>query len=379
MPSRWHKPPEAAGHQFVLPGRTEDSLQDREEISVRESRSPLLLDPADERWLAFAESNPLSTIFHHPAWVNLLADCYGYRPFVVAMADEDGKIHAGIPIMEVKSPLTGRRWVSLPFTDHCAPLHRDVEALESLTDAVLQTAEAERVPKVELRWDYPRHSEIQSASHNVLHTVKLDPDVDSVLGRIHRMHKRNTKAAEKKGVRIEWGKQREHLDTFYGLHLETRRRQGVPIQPRKFFDLLGSTIIQQGLGFVLLAYKDDQCLAAAVFLHWRHTLIYKYGASSTEGWNLRPNNLLFWTAIHWGCENGYTLLDLGKTELANTGLREFKDRWGAEERPLTYSTVSATPPHPADGKLGGVMRAVIQNSPPWVCEAAGALLYRHFG
>ena len=368
----------ATHYQFTVTRQMEDSLQCREEISVPESRSPILLELADERWLAFAESSPQATIFHHPAWLNLLADCYGYRPFVLAVAGTDGSIHAGVPIMEVKSPLSGQRWVSLPFTDHCAPLFRDIDALGSLTDAVVQISEAERVPKVELRWEYPRHSEVQSASHHVLHTVKLGPDVDSVVGRIHRMHRRNTKAARKKGVRVEWGKQREHLDAFYNLHLETRRRQGVPIQPRKFFDLLASTIIEQGLGFVLLAYKDDQCLAAAVFLHWRHTLIYKYGASSTEGWSLRPNNLLFWTAIRWGCENGYTLLDMGKTELTNTGLREFKDRWGAEELPLTYSFISATPPRSANGRLMGVMRTVIQNSPSWVCRATGELLYRHY-
>jgi CelD/BcsL family acetyltransferase involved in cellulose biosynthesis len=346
---------------------------------VPESRAPRLLDPGDERWVAFAESSPQATIFHHPAWVNLLTDCYGYHPFIVAVDDVDGRIRAGVPMMELRSPLTGRRWVSLPFTDHCTPLCRDADAVGSLTDAVVQISEAECVPRVELRGEYPRHPEIQPDSHHVLHVVRLGPDVDSVTGRIHRMHKRNTKAARKKGVHIEWGQQREHLDAFCTLHLETRRRQGIPIQPQKFFDLLGSTIIEQGLGFVLLAYKDDQCLAAAVFLHWRHTLIYKYGASSTEGWSLRPNNLLFWSAIRWGCENGYTLLDMGKTELTNTGLREFKDRWGAEEVPLTYSFISATPPRPANGRLMHVMRTVIRNSPPWACKAAGSLLYRHFG
>ena len=97
----------------------------------------------------------------------------------------------------------------------------------------------------------------------------------------------------------------------------------------RFFDLLASGLIEQGLGFVLLAYKDDECLAAAVFLHWQRTLTYKYGASVADGLKLRPNNLLFWTAIRWGCENGYTVLNMGKTDLANTGLRGIQEWLGS--------------------------------------------------
>jgi len=344
-----------------------------------EPKRHLLLDPSNERWVAFTASKPQAGIFHHAAWAKLLAECYGYHPFVVAVCDADGKICAGLPMMEVNSPLTGRRWVSLPFTDHCAPLYCDAESLSRLIDSLVCLSKDGKTPKIELRWKFPTHPAIQSYSRHVLHTVKLGSDTESVTSRFHRMHRRNTEVAKKRGVRIEWGEKREHLNLFYRLHLQTRRRQGIPVQPWQFFDLLGSAIVEQGLGFVLLAYKDDECLAAAVFLHWQQTLTYKYGASSTDGLSLRPNNLLFWTGIRWGCENGYTLFDMGRTDLTNTGLREFKNRWGTEEVPLTYSILSATPPRPMNGKLMRVMQTVIRNSPVWVCRAAGELLYRHFG
>jgi hypothetical protein len=169
------------------------------------------------------------------------------------------------------------------------------------------------------------------------------------------------------------------MEMFYHLHLQTRRRQGMPIQPRRFFDILESSLIEKGLGFVLLAYKDDKCLAASVFLHWKHTLTYKYGASAADGLNLRPNNLLMWNAIQWGCEHGYSMLDLGKTDLADIGLRSFKSSWGAEEVPLAYSTLPAEPASPVTGKLMPFVRKVIRSSPLWVCRATGALLYKHFG
>jgi lipid II:glycine glycyltransferase (peptidoglycan interpeptide bridge formation enzyme) len=193
------------------------------------------------------------------------------------------------------------------------------------------------------------------------------------------MHRRNIRVAERRGVRIESGNQRNHVEVFYRLHLETRQRKGMPIQPWRFFHILGRSLLEKGLGFVLLAYKDDACLAGAVFLHWHGTLTYKFGASHFDGLSLRPNNLVMWAAIRWGCENGYSLFDMGRTDIDDAGLRAFKSGWGAEETPLAYSTLSAEPSQPVTGKLMPIMQTVIRNSPPWVCRATGELLYKHFG
>ena len=339
----------------------------------------LFLDLSDTRWHALTAAHPQTQIFHHPAWTSLLAECYGYRPFVVAVRDADNSICAGLPMMEISGLLTGRRWISLPFTDHCAPLCLCAESLSRLADSLVDLSRNQSTPKIELRCELPPQPAIRSYSHHVLHTLPLCPDSDTVFCRFLPMHRRNIKVAEKKGVHIEWGNQRKHLEIFYRLHLETRRRKGMPIQPWRFFDILGSSMLEKGLGFVLLAYKDDTCLAAAVFLHWHGTLTYKFAASRLEGLSLCPNNLLLWAAIRWGCENGYVLFDMGRTDLNNTGLRAFKSGWGAQEAPLAYSALSAEPSRSMTGKLMPIMQTVIRNSPLWVCRATGELFYKHFG
>jgi len=339
----------------------------------------VFLNPTDEPWMTFAASRRQANIFHHPAWTRLLAECYGFRPFVIAVCDSGDQVRAGLPMMETGGRLTSRHWKSLPFTDHCAPLHDSAESEKRLQDALVGLSVDSDSPEMELRCELPHDAAIQSYSHHVLHTIELHPDSQAVFDRFTPMHRRNIRVAEKKGVRIEWGDRPEDLDAFYRLHLETRRRQGMPIQPRRFFELLGSCLIEQGLGFVLSAHREDQCLAAAVFLNWQGTLTYKYGASSTDGLSLRPNNLLFWTAIQWGCDNGYTVFDMGRTDLANTGLRAFKSGWGAQETPLVYSASSSAAEHSVTDKVLPVVQAVLRNSPPWVCQATGELLYKHFG
>src|SRR5207253_6298961 len=83
--------------------------------------------------------------------------------------------------------------------------------------------------------------------------------------RLARNHRRNVRIAERAGVRIVRGVSASEIETFYSLHLRTRRRLGVPVQPRRFFRLLLDTVIGQGPGFVLTSYRRPNPGASAGF------------------------------------------------------------------------------------------------------------------
>jgi CelD/BcsL family acetyltransferase involved in cellulose biosynthesis len=107
-------------------------------------------------------------------------------------------------------------------------------------------------------------------------------------------------------------------------------------------------------------------------------LTYKYGASDARFWGMRPNHALFWLAIQAACADGYEFFDFGRTDLEDEGLRQFKSGWGGVEEPLEYTTLGK----PAGGPsrmagATGAARALLRHSPPWVCRAAGGLLYRY--
>lgn len=91
------------------------------------------LDPLDARGAAFVESIQQANTYHLLFWVNIIAECYGYRSFIIALIDENETICAGLPGLEVGSTLTGRRWTSLPFTNYCQPLYHGRNAFKSLT------------------------------------------------------------------------------------------------------------------------------------------------------------------------------------------------------------------------------------------------------
>jgi hypothetical protein len=340
----------------------------------------LMLDVSDERWAAFVHAMPDATIFHHPAWINLLAECYGYRPFVVALCNERGEITAALPMIEINSSLTGRRWVCLPFTDHCNPLRRGDTPLGELFAYLRELQITRGVPHVEIRSAIPYDDGPLYEDHSqVVHTLKLSADAQATYRNFHRTKVKQCIAkAEREGVRVRWADSRRDLYAFYDLHLGTRHRLGVPIQPRRYFELLWERIIDTGLGFILLAYKDSVPVAGVVLLAYNSVLMEKHGASDRDYWNMRPNHLLLWTSIRWGCEHGYSVFDFGKTQIENAGLRSFKNGWGTEESILTYSVLADAPPGHATDRLSGLTRTVIRRAPRWVCRMTGELLYGHF-
>jgi CelD/BcsL family acetyltransferase involved in cellulose biosynthesis len=335
------------------------------------------LELRDARWREFVSASDGALPFHEPEWALLLAECYGFQAFALAL-EEDGAIQAGLPVLEVRGLLGGRRWVSLPFTDHCPPLAAAPDVQVRLAEGLDEARKEAGVGRLDL------HAELSGAGAQswlagVTHTLELDPDPARVFPTFHPSQvQRSVRKAEQGPIVLRRAETETDLtEAFYRLHLDSRRRQGVPIQPRRFFRLLWRRVLEPGLGFLTLAYDGGTPVAGAVFLAANGTVTYKYGASDQRALRLRPNHLVFWDAIRWGCDNGYTSFDFGRTELENSGLREFKSRWGAKEEPLRYSAVAADAPEPAQGRAARTLGTVIRRSPAWVCRGLGEALYKY--
>jgi lipid II:glycine glycyltransferase (peptidoglycan interpeptide bridge formation enzyme) len=172
----------------------------------------------------------------------------------------------------------------------------------------------------------------------------------------------------------------EAVEIFYRLHLKTRRKQGVPIQPRRFFDLFRRYILERELGFIALTRSRSLYISAGVFCGFNRTLTYKYGASDPGHLDASPNYLMFWDTMLHAREQGFANFDFGKTDLSNTGLRFFKSGWDSTEMELPYSYFPTAPsPGVLDILNEKLIEPTIRHSPPIVCRMAGEGLYKYFG
>lgn len=284
--------------------------------------------------------------------------------------------------MEAAGVLRGRRLIALPFSDHCAPLLLGDRYLSPLLDALGAFRQQREIGTLEIRWALEEAPGTYRGEAFYLHETDLAPDPETVIARFHRTRVRQPIAlADRAGIVIRRAEGMEDLRTFYRLHLRTRSRLGTPVQPFRFFSMLRERLLLRDLGFILLAEHGGRAVAGGVFLHWNGTLTYKFGASDPESRSHAPNHALLLEAIRWGCREGMTRFDWGRTEPAHEGLRAFKRGWGAREV-LSASTILADRPPPPGG--GGMARArslmsgCIRHSPQWVCRAIGELFYGQF-
>jgi CelD/BcsL family acetyltransferase involved in cellulose biosynthesis len=332
------------------------------------------LETDDPLWRTFVSGREEALAFHLPGWARTLSEAYGFKSFCLGWQSEDGSLSAGIPVAEI-ARMRGRRWISLPFTDVCPPLG-DGDDVSALVNAVEQAAATSGIRGMDIR--SPVAAATTTWSPGVVHELRLNGDPEALIKTFSKSQvQRNIARARREGVIVRRGERSDDLlRTFVSLHSSTRRRLGVPTQPLRFFRQLWDHMIAPGHGFVLVSYVGEAPAAAAVFLLGGRTVTYKFGASDSKYWPQRPNHLLFWEAIRWGCEHDFRAFDFGRSDWGHEGLRAFKAGWGAEERELVYSSLGRAP----RGSLGlgaRVAQPVIRHSPQWANRAIGRLLYRY--
>jgi hypothetical protein len=338
-----------------------------------------ILDPIHEPiWDHVVTLHRDANCFHTSAWAKVLQQTYSHRPFYLQFSC-GRRLAALIPLMEVRSPFTGRRGVCLPFSDACEPLVFDPEVIELVKNRLIRFAQERRWKYMEIRGckSFPLAS--SSTARFYGHRLDLRRETKELFGRFASPVRRAIRKAERSGVNAAVVRNRQAIADFYRLHVQTRRRHGIPPQPASFFLNIYERIMKPGLGFVVLAQRSSRPVAAAIFFRFGKNALYKYGASDAKFQELRANNLVMWQGIQFLARNGAEKLHFGRTECENDGLRRFKLSWGAEEETINYFRVDRSGREclvaaPSDS---GFHKKIFGRLPLAFNRLAGAMIYPH--
>lgn len=342
-----------------------------------EIANPLTL----QGWDDLVGSHPAGSLFHTSSWARILAESYGYRPAYFAEV-EKGTLKALLPVMEIRSFLTGTRGVSLPFSDYTDPFSTDEEQYRSLAKDAVAYGKQSGWKTLEIRGGASPWPESKRSSGFLGHRLRLSGTETEIHNGFRTNMKRNIARASKEGVRIEMSNSPAALEAYYALHCITRKGQGIPPQPRRFFRKIQEHILRRSMGFIALATFRNEVVAGIVLFHHGRKAIYKYGASSPEGKRCRANNLVMWEAIRWYVQRGFEEFCFGRTEPSNNGLREYKLGYGPSEYEIPYYKYDLAENRVVamDGKsVSGRMERCYQKVPIPLSRIVGSLLYRHIG
>lgn len=341
----------------------------------------------DSRWNGFVEEHPRASVFHSSAWLAALHRTYGYEPVAYTTSAPDQELENAVVFCRVESWLTGRRLVSLPFSDHCDLLFEEMDAATMMARIAEQELSQNNWKYVEIRSPQPISFPLplcQTTVGYAFHQLDLTRDLETIYCNFHKNSiQRKIQRAEREGLEYREGTTPEFLDQFYGLFKVTREKHRVPPQPRKWFvnliDCLGSALK------IRVTYKEGKAVAAMITVRHKDTLIYKYGSSDPQFNNLGSMQLLYWRAIQEAKAEGLRTFDLGRTDLDQQGLITFKNRWGAKQSTLTYSrySTSQSSTHFFDVTTGNwkarTGQFVLSHLPSRVITKIGELLYGHVG
>jgi CelD/BcsL family acetyltransferase involved in cellulose biosynthesis len=343
------------------------------------------IDPlTDPRWDELAARHSGASVFHSSGWLRALQLSYGYEPIAYTLSSPRSEVVNAVVFSRIRSWATGRRLVSLPFSDHCEPLvDRDVDAAEILSHVCWEAARnGSRFVEIRpLAFGCEMlHSQIgfEISKSFILHGTDLRPALDELFRSFHKdCVQRKIRRAERERLEYKEGRSEELLRMFFDLTLKTRRKHRLPPQPISWFrslvNFLGDHLR------IRVALKGDRPVAAIMTMAWKNTLVYKYGCSDLELANLGGTPLVFWKAIQAAKADDLSWLDLGRSDADNAGLLAFKDHWAANRSTLSYWRCPGPDQASDAGWDKGLAGHFVKRMPDRLLAMAGRLLYRHMG
>ncbi|HWN93695.1 MAG TPA: hypothetical protein VNT99_01570, partial [Methylomirabilota bacterium] len=154
-------------------------------------------------WDDLLATHPHATFFHGSSWAKTLASAYGFRcRYVTAVAE--GRLQGLLPVMEANSWLTGKRGVSLPFTDECSPLVSDNVTARSLFDFALEDGQQQGWKYLELRGGLDLFDELPESVSYFGHVLPLESSFDVLFENCDSAVRRAIRKAERCGVNVRF-------------------------------------------------------------------------------------------------------------------------------------------------------------------------------
>jgi hypothetical protein len=341
------------------------------------------IDPIkDLRWTEFLRTHPDASVFHTSGWLEALKRTYGYEPVVFTTSPPEAELENGIPFCRISTWFTGRRLVSLPFSDHCAPLVRNSAQLTCLLNSLELELENGNWNYIEIRANDLHVTSLASFEKTKsfsFHKLDLGPNSDELFGGFHKdCIQRKIHRAEREGLTCEEGREDLQLRKFYHLLLLTRRRHGLAPQPFRWFQnliaCLGDSVK------IRVASKNGRPVASILTLRYKQTLVYKYGCSDDRFNNLGGTQLLIWKAIQEAKNDQLHEFDMGRSDDNQPGLIAFKDRWGAARSTMFYLRYPLPRPQIIGATLpGNLAKYVLAHAPDSLLAATGSMLYKYMG
>ncbi len=345
-----------------------------------------------DRWTEFVTAHPAANLYHTLLWRDLLVEVFGHQP-VYLLAECVGEICGALPMFLVKAPLLGSKLISLPYDiGSGGPLvsngkldgAQGDEVERALVEGAASSARELQVNYLEIRSGSERSAlaplGLRRSEPVLISEMELD-DEAGVRMRFKEDHRKAIRKAERRGVTVREADCLADYHAFYHVYLRVFRDFGTPPYGANYFPAVWRRLHSSGASRLLLADAGGRCVGGLLLFCWGQNLVSKFAACLPEAVPLRAYVALYWRAIQLGMQCGYRRLSWGSSSRSQSGLIDFKERWGSRSHPAAVYSMSVKRDAPSLEKYydsEGLTRRLWRTLPIGVTRAGGAIINRWF-
>ena len=190
-----------------------------------------------------------------------------------------------------------------------------VRAMANVVDGLLVEAASAKLVDLFVWSDFATlvDSRFRKKQYEGVAMLDLSRGPDTLFRKFSENKRRNIKRAIKYGVSVEPANDPAKVSAYYSICVDWSRRKGLSIPGEEEFH---RTIALRNNRLLLLARHEGKIIAGVVIRFSPHGVMeYAANSSLQNALHLRPNDLLHWRAIEWGCQEGMTRYSLGGAHL----------------------------------------------------------------
>ncbi len=326
---------------------------------------PIIGDPT---WSAMNVGRR-SELFVDPRWYAVLSATYGLD------FKHRSRGSSTLPFVEIDDP-RGRRITSLPFCDFVdAPMDpadwNDLAAplLAAGCPVLLETLEDHPAT------DDPRFESMVDGVH---HIIPVAETVEEMMPSFATLTRRQIRRAERTGIRFDTTSDDADIAAVHALHVAVRKeRHQLLAQPLAMFEQIKN---QFGDDFcMVVGRRDGRIVGGTLLIRTATAWHYKFSVSHADSRADGVSHGAVAAALQLCIDTGVPFFDFGRSDLAHTGLLQFKRRFNPNEVRLACHGNAPLAPTQFGTDLAQLTNLFTRpDVPPAVTAEAGATLYRYF-
>jgi lipid II:glycine glycyltransferase (peptidoglycan interpeptide bridge formation enzyme) len=221
--------------------------------------------------------------------------------------------------------------------------------LKSIIPALEKIGVKNRVLRIEIRWpckwghvDLFRNIGYEHIGTKTTYTVDLSKGAEELWRHIYGNKRKNIKKALDRGVEFIEKSSFEDIEEFYGLFLDLAKRHKFVPAKLSWFQTIWKSRRQKDSSKVFFArWRDKNVSSVFATIHAKTIYALGWGYLGTA-LEVRPNDLLHWKIMEWGCKRGFLRYHMGYVQPGQraekgsheAGIWGWKREWNGDLDPI---------------------------------------------